>query len=257
MSDLTEKIIKDILELDPSLADREKELRNLVTVLLRSKPDIKVDIAFAQNLRSDLLQTNVQAKESKSKISWWTYYLAPVGVLAVLFIMLIPNYLSKSTSLQMIPLDTPSDSYLQSDEVQIESATMKRSATDDEEQATFMQMSTAPMPEFGFGISTQEPGKMITIDFASLHHPGFIVIQTFEEGEMGSIIGASPFLIEGQSESVLVPLTVEIKFDQTFYAVLYNDNGDGIFNPDKDKMFYDEYGLPLYQLFSTTPSALE
>jgi hypothetical protein len=104
-------------------------------------------------------------------------------------------------------------------------------------------------------VSTQVPGNTVVIDYVSLLTSGYVVIQTEVEGEFGEIIGVSPVLPDGLSEQVVVPLSIATKSDQTLFAVLYFDNGDGVFEKELDLPIYDATGmLPFYQMFSTSPS---
>ena len=55
MKDSIELLLADIYALDPSLKERDAEVRAMVNELLKYKPSVTVSEAFAQNLRSNYL----------------------------------------------------------------------------------------------------------------------------------------------------------------------------------------------------------
>lgn len=260
MHDLLENILNDIYTLDPSLREQEADVRALVLAFLAEKPSVQVDKQFASKLRESLVQSKlVEPNKPQNTLPWWMVYLAPIGVAAVIILMLIPN---RPTSINPTALPVPA---IMEDSVESEmvpefydAPSAKRSAeTGNEDASMMMQMSADSFPSDSFGIGTQMPGQTVLVDFASLTQSGFLVIQNYNNREMGEIIGVSPLLVAGLTEQIEIPLTITTKTDQTFYAVLYYDNGDGVFGEGLDLPVLDASGTPFYQLFSTTPKLLE
>lgn len=265
MKDSLELIITDIYTLDPSLVEQDGEVRALVSAFSEHKPEVRIDAAFVQSLRADLLKVVPVApvlSATSTPSPWWMVYAAPVGVLALLLLMLVP----KATPVieNEVPVDVPApvmeaDMYMEQEDGAVE---MKRSIPVEPEGATMMMeadtmMMGAPVASDSFQIGTQEPGRVVLLDFVSLSEPSFVVIQAYTPEGPGEVIGVSPFLTAGDAQLLEVKLTVSMDADQTFYAVLYRDDGDGLFSLTADSLVYDQSGVALSQLFSTIPKPLE
>ncbi len=254
MHDLLENILNDIYTLDPSLREHDAEVRDMVSVFLAEKPEVKVDTNFAHKLRESLVAS--QNKPMNRIVSPLWMYLTPVAV-AVLILMLVPT---KPTPLAPIPTELPAPASENSLEIQSEptaelydAPSAKRSVeTGNEDASMMMQMSADSLPMDSFGIGTQNPGRQFLVDFVSLTQPGFIVILSEEE-----VIGVSPLLYAGYSEQIIIPISFSTEPDQTYIGVLYYDDGDSLFDKDFDTIVLDSSGLLLQQLFSTTPILLE
>lgn len=52
-----QQILEELYAVDPSLRAQESQLRSLLEKMLRARPDVKIDQAFAQNLKRTLLST--------------------------------------------------------------------------------------------------------------------------------------------------------------------------------------------------------
>lgn len=63
--EFSEKVLQDLLALDPSLKSHEKELKKIIQEIIKLKPSAKLDENFKQSLRTELLQ---RAKELKSEV---------------------------------------------------------------------------------------------------------------------------------------------------------------------------------------------
>ena len=265
MKDSLELIIKDIYTLDPSLVERDGEVRALVSAFSERKPEVLIDAAFVQSLRADLLTVIPVApvlQSAPTRSPWWMIYGAPVGVLALLLFMLVPKAtpVVENKVLESIPVPTmEADMYMESE---AEVMDMKRSMPVEQEGATMMMeadtmMMDAPVASDTFQVSYQEPGRFVLVDFVTLSEASFIVIQTSTSEGPGEVLGMSPLLAAGEAQQLEIKLTESMDADQTFYAVLYKDDGDGLFSLTADFLVYDQSGAPLVLLFSTIPKPLE
>lgn len=258
MQDLVEDILNDIYILDPSLKEQEAEVRVMVLAFLAAKPRVTVDKQFASNLRKSLTLSKkvIEKKPTPSYFSSWIMYLTPIGVATLIIFMLLPDR-PASTAL---PVPAVMEDSVESEMVPelYNASNAKRSADVGEENSSMMmQMSADSLPSDSFGVGTQMPSNKVLVDFASLSVPGFLVIQKSDNGAAGEIIGISPFLVTGLTEQIEINLSITTQDDQTFYATLYFDNGDGLFKEGMDLPVMDASGSPLYQLFSTSPELLE
>ena len=112
-------------------------------------------------------------------------------------------------------------------------------------------------------VPDQEPGEKVFIGFAGLREAGFVVIREAEGGSAGAVIGRSNLLQAGNSGS-MPPITLSRRAldGETFIAMLYRDNGDGIFDPEKDSPAIDTEGKPIAMEFAidreaTLPDAMQ
>jgi hypothetical protein len=265
MQEKLTQILNDIYALDPALREQDEQVRTLVSAFLAQKPQVEITTAFKQNLRASLVNTKSSERPVKA-LPWWTFYVAPLGVAALIILMLIPDYDPDFAPSAMPRNQIEINNYNAQDEASVDvfggaadsnAVNTKRSATPAEESAAMMMVPEmdSSIPSKSLLVSTQEPGNVIVVDFVSLLVPGYVVIHTEDSGEMGEIIGASAVLPDGLSEMITIQLPATTMPDQTFFAVLYFDNGDGVFDPEVDLPVYDSsQTLPVYQMFSTTPA---
>lgn len=59
------KILDELFELEPSLRAREKEVTKMLTVMLETKPDIKMSTEFKKELR-DKIMTEIASRKQSS-----------------------------------------------------------------------------------------------------------------------------------------------------------------------------------------------
>ncbi len=91
-------------------------------------------------------------------------------------------------------------------------------------------------------LSTQLAGPEITIDNVYLEQPGFIVIHEIKNDAPSTVIGSSGWLSAGPGQDI--SFKANLKAGSTYFALLYQDNGDKKFNIASDKK------LPLFSLQS-------
>lgn len=101
-------------------------------------------------------------------------------------------------------------------------------------------------------MSDQYPGNVVYLSSVQLAQPGWVVIQTNNNGQPGSIIGSAHFASGiNPGKVTLTAPTVE---GGTYYAVLYTDDGSGSFNPNADKPLTDSRGNVIMQIFHASSS---
>lgn len=254
MPDTFEHMIEDIYTLEPTLREQDAEVRALVTSLVSAKPVVAVDDTFVQSLRRELL-TKV-APAPKAIPSPWMMYLAPLGAMAVLILMLIPGYLNNNTV--ELPTAAPEimNTELQMDAQDSDSASMKRSADVAPEGASMMMMM-APSEESDEAfvgdmlvVPDQAEGRVVEVATVTLTAPGFVVIHADEAGLPGAVLGVSPMLFAETAEFVEVPLTNDLEVGKVYFASLYHDDGDGVFTLETDLPAFDDYsGMTIMTMF--------
>lgn len=251
MNDSMEKILKDIYQLDPSLKDRDVEVRNIVKSLIAEKPAVTISESFTKSLRAELVSPPVVASKATPKnTAWWMFYLAPVGVAAIVLFMIAPysNGPDVQNTLPTISGDEAFDTYQYNDDNQ-----------GARKQAPAMESSFMMNAESGDAmegvqeivVMAQVPGRIVMVESASLSTPGFVVIHKDDEGEFGEVIGVSSVLPSGPNYQMSIPLRTPTNNNGSYYAVLYFDNGNGVFEPGLDlPTLTNSDGLPIHQYFS-------
>jgi len=252
MPDRFEHIIEDIYTLEPTLREQDAEVRALVTSLVSAKPAVAVDDAFVQELRRDLLTNVVPAP--KAIPSPWMMYLAPLGAMAVLVLMIVPGYLTNKTV--ELPTALPEMMNIEMQMDMEDGAGMKRSA-DVVPEAASMMMMAPPGDDFAMGdmitVFDQTPGRVVEVASVSFTAPGFVVIQSDGGGVPGTVLGVSPMLFAETSELVEIPLTTELQTGSMYFASLYHDDGDGVFTLGADLPVSDMYSdMPLMFIFGVS-----
>ena len=245
MHDSLELLLADIYALDPTLRERDTEVRAVVSELLKNRPTVKVSEVFAQNLRAKLLTPKaVPALRPQSIPSPWMRYLVPLGALAVLLLMLVPNYVGQPTVYDSV---TPSVAPVGAPDAFV-APEAKRGMNQDIESFSTMMVEDGTVPAVAgndLGIGFQTPGVVALVDFVSLLEPGFVVISRSENGLTGAVLGSSYLLFAGYNEQIEIPLREPMKAGESFVATLYLDNGDGIFDVNSDTPVYDVDGISL------------
>jgi hypothetical protein len=105
-------------------------------------------------------------------------------------------------------------------------------------------------------VSDQEPSDHVAVGFAVLGKPGFVVIYDEKDEKLARILGASPLLPPGETSN-LRPIFLSRKTvnGEMLSAVLYSDDGDGVFDSAKDIPVQDVLGEPLLMHFSIDEEA--
>ncbi len=108
-------------------------------------------------------------------------------------------------------------------------------------------------------VAEQSPSRTVSVAVARLEKTGFVAIHEDNAGEPGKILGASGVLPAGETKN-LTPITLSrVTADsETLYAMIHSDDGDGVFDPAKDKQALDSLiGEPVMMIFSVSMDAIE
>ena len=100
----------------------------------------------------------------------------------------------------------------------------------------------------------QKPGNKLMVEFALLAAPGFVVIHENNTGQPGKISGVSALLAPGKTQGVLITLGRGTKNQETLFAMLHRDNGDGVFDQTSDPPIL-ENGEPVMMEFAIDEGA--
>ncbi|NQV89572.1 MAG: hypothetical protein HQ488_04590 [Parcubacteria group bacterium] len=94
----------------------------------------------------------------------------------------------------------------------------------------------------------------VQVGFAVLARPGFVVIFDDDDGVPGKVIGASDYLQNG-GEHLTVALQTFLIDGAVYYAVLYHDNGDLVFDENADSQALDSTDSVVLMTFLSTYEA--
>lgn len=98
-------------------------------------------------------------------------------------------------------------------------------------------------------VEDQAPASFVVIKSAIFPAGGFVVIYNDLLGEFGDIIGQSDYFPAGYETSVTAILARDSQIGQSLYAVLYQDDGDKVFDPTKDQPFEENIDQPVSTKF--------
>lgn len=104
-------------------------------------------------------------------------------------------------------------------------------------------------------VSDQYPGNVAYISSVQFANPGFVVIHEDKNGTLGDVIGSTYF--DSGINTGKVMLTKNTVEGKTYYAVLYNDDGDKKFNIEKDLPLKGLIDGNIMKSFKATSKILE
>ncbi len=102
-------------------------------------------------------------------------------------------------------------------------------------------------------MSNQFPGNIVYISALQATGRGWVAIHKDASGKPGDVIGNASF--SAGTAPVKVTLTQPTVDGGTYYAVMYSDNGDGVFDVTKDLTLKDASGNIIMRLFHASATA--
>lgn len=91
--------------------------------------------------------------------------------------------------------------------------------------------------------NNQTPGISVKISFVSFAKGGYVVIhERKDDGTPGAILGNVGHLLPGESRDIEVMLSRPSIDKENLFAMLHQDNGDGVFNLSDDAPIKDDEG---------------
>lgn len=251
MNTSNDTIILDILSLDPELASRESEIRDIVALFVGAKPTVEIDGVFLNRLRAHIVKRPVEGSIPSPWFQAFIIRLAPVSAIALLVLILAPSFLTRPNEV--------GDSLMSVQEVSLEtSAPLSAKRAAEGPTADMFSMTSIEnenVQEESFAIGPQMPGTIVHVDFVSLHEWGFIGIHENADGVLGILVGTSTLLAPGVTKEISVSLTRPSRVGETYFGIAYKDNGDGVFDVSGDVPITDASNVsPLTTLFSIESS---
>ena len=101
-------------------------------------------------------------------------------------------------------------------------------------------------------MSDQYPGNVVYLSSVQMQNAGWVAIHKDNNGQPGAIIGYTRF--DAGINTGKVTLTQPTVEGGTYYAMLHNDDGDGVFDATKDAPLKDSRGNVIMQIFHASTS---
>jgi hypothetical protein len=260
-----EALTRDVIALDATLAPHEAEVRHMIGALLSARPQVVPDALFLARLRADVLAKHAprrvmpQTKASQSDMLWWLFRLAPIGAVAILVLVLAQPQMPYENA----PLSAPesTDLYapaseeraqgersagnaapslkMQTDPAGDTAESMMMSDGDDAVMTEDISARTVPTSGASVEVFGQAPAKEALISFVALPNAGYVRVYTYENDSPKEYLGMSRELSAGEYTDVPVALSRPVVSGEILYAQLFESDGDGRFDPERDLPLYD------------------
>ncbi len=100
-------------------------------------------------------------------------------------------------------------------------------------------------------VHDQKAGAAVTVDSVSVPAPGvWVAVREMQGNDLGNVLGAARVL--GPATNVSIPLLRSTVPGTTYAVLLYRDDGDGVFDYQKDSVYVDfSTGERVVALFTT------
>lgn len=98
-------------------------------------------------------------------------------------------------------------------------------------------------------VSAQGETNTLTASMVVLTNPGYVVVHEDKSGQPGKVIGVSKLVGAGMAHDVTVQLSRKAVQGEKLYAMLHNDNGDGVYT-NSDQPVVSKSGEPLMMIIT-------
>ena len=123
----------------------------------------------------------------------------------------------------------------------------KGSSTSNESMTNTQENANMPGAVNRIVMSDQYPGNVVYLNSAQFENPGWVVIQDNNSGNPGEVLGKTYF--DSGINPGKITLSKPMIDGNTYYAVMYSDNGDKVFDPATDKPLTDANGNIIMKVF--------
>ena len=261
-----DKIVNELILLDPNLKAHVAELRVLVTDMKAKAPSVVLNADFVTSLRARLMIAHHTKARTSKNLNWWMLRLVPLGMVALIVLVLV----KPSPYVQELEMEVPvaNDTNVSDDADSARSTDMNVNTMMAPEVAPLemsggesadsssgdVYMKSAPMKAVApptlpspLTVSPQVQGVSVRIDSVVLTEPGFVIVYTYLPNGREKVIGVSPYLNPGTTTNIPIYLSTRTMIGGTYVVTAHHDGGNHVFTYGEDKPFLDEYGNPVTQ----------
>jgi hypothetical protein len=227
-----EQLLREIFELEPDLRSKENEVRTLVFSMLEHKPRVFPDVAAKFLIRARLMAEYEAGLPKSVPSPWsdWLWYMAPLGVAAVIVLMMVPGYTGPSGgALSPHIINAPVMETIQADNavVPVSSRTAKMEMVGpegaDARVADIAEYQTESV--LIISLMPQKPGNKVVLGRVVTDRPVFAVVQNTDTNEL---IGLSGLILPGNNTVQTINLSTITLAGANYQVVAYADDGDGL-----------------------------
>ena len=105
-------------------------------------------------------------------------------------------------------------------------------------------------------VADQSPAESVTVDFAVLEEPGYVMVFESSAEEPSKLLGQSELLSAGETKGLAIKLSRATQNGEALYAAIRLDDGDGLFSVALDLEARDPVtGEPVAMVFSVSQNA--
>ena len=104
-------------------------------------------------------------------------------------------------------------------------------------------------------INEQRARTLATVSFVILEKKGYVIVREMKNGNPGDIIGISALIPAGQSSHVAVALSKALEDGSTYAAMLYEDDGNEVFDSASDVPVTSDDGSGIMMEFQASTNA--
>lgn len=251
-----EQLLREILELEPDLRSKENEVRTLVFSMLEHKPKVFPNVAAKLLIRARLMAEFETGLPKSVPSPWtdWLWYMAPVGVAAVVILMMIPSLPGPTTSFvpgSNIPPVIRSgggETLTAPKTVPVSPAATKMESAEVAPEADMKMMA---LPVNDSGLALRQEGELIEVELFSatsavfsrvvVAEPSFVVVRNVEGGV---VFASSDTLAQGVYLGLELSITDKL-VPGMYEAFLYRDIGsDNVIESGTDPIVLNADGSP-------------
>ncbi len=270
--DRVTSLVSELIAFDESLKDHEADLRILVSHMMEEKPAVVADETFARDLRARLLSNHVRGILSPyQKAERWAFRLVPLGVVALLVLMLLPertHYLPLRESTDTLETQIKADDervvsvgngdgdtsrsmpvsdlpYGGGGDMSAMDTALAPEETQEGVPAPKMMTMEAPVTPPPFIVNPQPRGPRVVIDEVTVTSPSFVVLYVVTQDGGAHVFGVSPLINLGTTNNLPIYTKSPTRTDGSYFGMLYTDNGNRLFTESEDVPFTDPYGNPV------------
>lgn len=104
-------------------------------------------------------------------------------------------------------------------------------------------------------INEQRVGTWATVSFVLVEKKGYVIVRELENGRPGDIIGISALISAGESSRIVVALSKALEDSGTYAAILYEDDGNEVFDSVSDMPVTSDDGSEIMMEFQASTNA--
>lgn len=231
-----ESLLRELFEIDPSLREREANVREILATLRAvGKDGVPINPQFVHSLRADLLNkvANPIPSPYHSFLSA-SLRFAPLSALAILLLILLPGGRGEAPP-SSVQQNVPESMMLETAPL---APNAKLRSTDTVETSSLMPVANSAQQNTIIA-ARQQAGSSVILDEVTLSAPGFVLVRTYTTEGEEVILGKSQLLEKGTTQQLSIQVREPLHVGDLFTVTLVQDDGSGLFEAARDLPFVE------------------